>query len=295
MKFGVMTFGYGASLSQREKFDRNGFISVNLGDFVQTIAAREAFRAFGIPDAEVIEVDRDALATYDGEPVRLVMNGCFFDWCFPIAPAITPVFIGFQARREVIRKHLAELKRHEPIGCRDDATAAALTRLGVKAFVSGCLTLTLAPREQTPTEPRTFVVYGDGAGAFPNEVLGLMPPEMLASVEFVHQRKLIHAFPLSALDRRHAEDHARHLLADYRRRATRVVTSLHHAAAPCAAMGAPVIICRSSDNSRFSTLRQLMPYFVAGDFAGIDWDCAPIDLTGHRTKALNMLSKALLL
>src|SRR5690606_35429742 len=40
-------------------------------------------------------------------------------------------------------KGIAYLKKHEPIGCRDQFTADTLKAKGIDAYFSGCLTLTL--------------------------------------------------------------------------------------------------------------------------------------------------------
>jgi hypothetical protein len=293
VKFGVITFGYGASSSQNQKFKDKGLISINLGDYMQTLAVREAYRALGITDSDTIDIDRDNLPTYDGPLVKLVMNGCFYDWCFPLAKSVIPIFIGFQAKQEVIDNHIDEIRPYQPIGCRDEATAAELTRHGVQAYVSGCLTLTFPLRAKAPAKGKTFIVYGDGAGALPTEILRHIPSDRLATAELVHQRKIVHELPLSKLGRQHAEDHARRLLEDYSARANLVITPLHHAAAPCAAMGIPVVICRRAYSSRFSTLRHLLPFYEPKDTNIIDWDRAPVDLSAHRQTALNQLAKAL--
>ncbi len=293
VKFGVMTFGYGASPSQNQKFKDNGFISINLGDYMQTLAVRNAYKHLGIADSDIIDIDRDALPGYGGPPVKLVMNGCFYDWCFPLPEAITPTFIGFQAQPAVIAKHIEALRPYQPIGCRDEATAEALARHGVEAFVSGCLTLTFPARPEAPAKGKAFIVYGDGAGALPNEVLRHIPPEILATAEWVHQRKLMHEIPLSETGRRYAEDHARHLLATYRAQANLIITPLHHAAAPCAATGIPVVICRRGYSARFSTLRHILPYYEAGDIAAIDWHPEAVDLSAHKQKAFQQLATAL--
>lgn len=62
-----------------------GMYSTNLGDYMQTLGVRSAYRRLGIPDEETVAIDRDTLSTYDGEPVVLPMNACFSDWAFPLS------------------------------------------------------------------------------------------------------------------------------------------------------------------------------------------------------------------
>jgi hypothetical protein len=116
----------------------------NIGDYVQSIAARQ----FAGGDAAFVE--RERLASYDGEPVKLVMNAWFMfhPEQFPPAPAIVPLFTSFHVRPLIERrfftdKTVAYLKAHEPIGCRSTDAVAMLERHGIKAEFSSCLTLTL--------------------------------------------------------------------------------------------------------------------------------------------------------
>ncbi|MDQ6438269.1 hypothetical protein RB623_29840 [Mesorhizobium sp. LHD-90] len=88
---------------------------------------------------------------------------------------------------------------------------------------------------------------------------------------------------------RTAERVATGLLADYRRKASLVVTPLHHAASPCIAAGIPVIICRRAFDSRFTYLRQLLPVYTPENFHEIDWRPAPVDIGGIRANLLNLV------
>ena len=66
--------------------------SNNLGDYTQSIAAKLLLR-----EQEVVELDRDNLDSYSGDPVKLVMNGWFMEepthW--PPSEQIQPLFISF--------------------------------------------------------------------------------------------------------------------------------------------------------------------------------------------------------
>ena len=66
--------------------------SNNLGDYIQSIAAKQLLR-----EEEVVELDRDNLDSYSGDPIKLVMNGWFMEapshW--PPSEQIQPLFISF--------------------------------------------------------------------------------------------------------------------------------------------------------------------------------------------------------
>ncbi|NDC63171.1 MAG: hypothetical protein EBZ59_04110 [Planctomycetia bacterium] len=291
-KIGVPVFSYtGFDHFQRELASRGSF-SVNLGDSMQTLAVRAALREIGVDPADVVDVDRDTLQAYDGPPVAVVLNGVFHERCFPLPPRVIPIFIGFRLAPAAIGSLAGYFSGLGPIGCRDSATMEAFRAAGVEAYVSGCLTLSLQPRTAVPASPRTFLAYGTAAGAFPCEALGFAPRAVLQGMELAFQRLPMGRFPVGHAERQLAEQHAAALLADYRERAGLVVTSLHHAAAPCIASGIPVIICREWPDPRFTFLGELLPIHVPGDFNAIDWAPPPIDVAHVRQAQLARLREA---
>ena len=118
--------------------------SNNLGDYIQKIAAKQFLKE------NIIEIDRDNLNNYFGEKIKLIINGWFMEkpnnW--PPSNKIIPFFISFHINpiieKYILNKNGVEyLKKHEPIGCRDLYTKSILERNGIRAYFSGCLTLTL--------------------------------------------------------------------------------------------------------------------------------------------------------
>jgi hypothetical protein len=293
MKYGVLTFSYSAAARTDADIARLCRTGVNLGDNVQTLAMRAAYARLGIDAGDIVEVDRDTLPAYDGPPVILPMNACFYDRCFPLPPQVHPVFVGFQARAPVVARHAEMLRRHAPIGCRDHATAAACRDNGIEAQVTGCLSTTFDRRTVTPDRPQVMIVAGAGAGALPAEVLHRMPQSLLAGAEFVYQRLPVARVPLSRAAMAEAEAQAAALLDHYRDRATLVVTPLHHAAAPCMAMGIPVVLCRRSDDARFSVLSRILPLHLPPFDAPIDWAPVAPDLSDRVDRLMRRLRRGL--
>lgn len=128
--------------------NRSGFLSYsksnNLGDYIQSIAAKE------LAGLNSVCLDREKLNIYSGPKINLIMNGWFMEnsknW--PPSEQINPLFISFHINPTAKRNMLSDkgiefFKKHEPIGCRDYYTQRILSEKGVKTYFSGCLTLTL--------------------------------------------------------------------------------------------------------------------------------------------------------
>ena len=119
--------------------------SNNLGDFIQSLAAKQILNKVNI-----LEIDRDELHKYKGEKAALVMNGWFMEkpenW--PPSENIDPIFLSFHlnptAEKEMLSdKGIKYFKKNQPIGCRDQYTQKLLTRYGIETYFSACLTLCL--------------------------------------------------------------------------------------------------------------------------------------------------------
>ncbi|TKT76743.1 polysaccharide pyruvyl transferase family protein [Aquamicrobium sp. LC103] len=286
VKFGVLTFGYDSFANFREELSSQGYYETNLGDNAQSIAVRHVYRQLGIHDDQMVDINRDALPQYDGEPAILLMNGVFYSSCFPLPAAITPVFIGFHASEQVIKEQQELLRKHQPIGCRDEATTARMKKHGIDAFTTGCATLTLPRREEEPKTPKLLIVYGRNAGRLPPVVFRSIPERLLADADLIYHRFHESRFPLDAEMQREAERHEEALFARYRREATLVLTSLHHVATPCMAFGIPTIICRVRNDARFSLIEKWAPIYTPDKFEQIDWYPPAVDVSAVRADFL---------
>ncbi|MFO1067210.1 MAG: glycosyltransferase [Geminicoccaceae bacterium] len=124
----------------------------------------------GVADAaqpapvSLLEVDRDCVqAEADKHPGRIIWLPTF-GWFMhppfgarlplPFPDNVRPFFISLHLNRShhLTPEVIAYLKRYEPIGCRDWATCYWLRNVGVEAFFSGCVTVTLSlPGERKVT------------------------------------------------------------------------------------------------------------------------------------------------
>jgi hypothetical protein len=117
---------------------------INIGDYIQAIASAQ------FVDEIDVYIEREELNHYNGDDVKIIMNGWFMhnpnNW--PPSEKIHPLFLAFHINSLAKEKLLSQesinyLKKLEPIGCRDNYTVELLKEKGVNAFFSGCLTMTL--------------------------------------------------------------------------------------------------------------------------------------------------------
>lgn len=126
------------------------FKSINIGDYIQAVAAEQFF------DHIDTYIERERLDEYQGEPVKMIMNGWYMHepkhW--PPAKDINPLFVAFHINslakdRLLAPESINYLKKYEPIGCRDLGTVDLLKSKGIDAYFSACMTLTLGYKYKT--------------------------------------------------------------------------------------------------------------------------------------------------
>jgi hypothetical protein len=271
LKFGLLTY------TENRRF-------FNVGDFIQSLAAKQF-----LPRVDEL-INREALGSYSGGPVKLIMNGWFThnasDWV--PAPAIDPLFISFHINNTAAPAMLdsagvAYLKAHEPIGCRDQFTVDILRAKGIEAYFSGCLTLTLDsyrvddsargdavyivdPLYGYPTSAKVTYDYrrflrsvqnGDvfKIGRRARHLARLIDRDLLATAVHVNQEP-----PANTYSDAEKFAMAEGLLHTYAR-ARLVITSRIHCALPCLALGTPVIFVNGFtsfvDSCRFDGILDL--------------------------------------
>lgn len=285
MKFGYPEFRYGNDLKRK---------NVNVGDNIQSLAIRALYDQLQIPAHQVVGIDRDSLPAYRGEPVKLIMNGCFHDDCFPLPPQIHPIFFGFNAETEsVITKNRALFEKHQPIGCRDMATKQMLEKHKISAYVTGCTTLTFRRRDGVGANATPVIAFGSGPGALPSPLLQKIPKSILERARLVYQREAVQKTPLNDSEVNRLEGMAAAYLDIYRNQTSLVITPLLHVASPCLALGVPVILARRDRGHRFSAIDRLLPVYTPDDFNAIDWNPSPPDLRILRGAMVNAAAELL--
>lgn len=261
--------------------------SENLGDQIQSLAAEQF-----LPRLDA-RINRDTLGTLKLSQQHLVIMNAWFshfpETCFPPAENIEPVFWGFhlsdayqgKALRYFLQgAPLDYLKRHAPIGCRDQATCELLQSQGVEAFYSKCLTLTFPRRRRLPADPAVLLVDVDflPAEAFNQKVI-----QVTHCVGDYYPDQLKVAM-------------AKTLLRLYHDRAGLVVTTRLHCALPCAAMGIPVVFFGDQADRRFSPLKDLplpiySPKMSKQEQNQINWNPAPLEFEQEKAELRSLLNQ----
>lgn len=262
MKFGLLTYNYKT---------RAGYVAnyCNIGDYVQSIAARQF-----LPNVDVL-VDRDSVASYKGDPIKLIMNGWWhlYEGNEITSEAITPLYVSFHLvnPKGLTSKAIEHLKKYAPIGCRDIATVNNLQAKGIEAYLSSCLTTTLGRTYFVSERERTNTVYFVDCDflnpnnsvfhwikrlrSLPLQRLHKLQPRVFEIIRDYmlggHVETRTHRYPPS-VSAQEGFQMADQFLQDYSK-ARLVVTSRLHCALPVAAMGVPVLFVRNQlDDKRFA-------------------------------------------
>ncbi len=260
----------------------------NIGDDIQAIAARQF-----LPWVDY-HIDRESLSDFAANSnVYTILNGWFLHRTrkWPPSRSIKPLFISFHIATSTGKKLLSKsslryLEQHQPIGTRDLHTADLLTRHGIEAYFSGCLTLTLngfASSDHARATSGVLVVdpppevdaairtkglkdttfatqmlhlsssdkYSRSMSSIKQLIKRLVPSQLYGELQYMYTGR-------SPLNLEH-----RLLLAEKRLEqiaaARLVITSRLHVALPAAALGTPVIFAPKDINDpRFEGLKELV-------------------------------------
>ncbi|WP_299436938.1 polysaccharide pyruvyl transferase family protein [uncultured Aquimarina sp.] len=258
MKYGLLTYDE----------NKNFF---NVGDNIQSLAAKQY-----LPKVDML-LNRERLGDYKGDPIKLIMNGWFTHNIHNWVPSenIDPVFVSFHmnntaAPAMLSEKGIAYLKKHEPIGCRDQFTADTLKSKGIDAYFTGCLTLTLDSYKVDDSERGDDIYIVDPLYSYPRaekvfyntkitiknilngsafklgkkdtHVKKFISKEVLDTATFINQEP-----PSNTYTDEEKFAMAEDLLSKYAK-AKLVITSRIHCALPCLAMGTPVIFVNGFDS-----------------------------------------------
>ena len=274
MKYALMIY------QENNSHWRNGEVympdKVNIGDYVQSIAARQF-----LPQVDVF-INRENIKEYTGEPVKMIMNGWWriFDSNEYPSENIIPLYVSihFNHPEEITDSTIQALKKYEPIGCRDMATCRFLQSRNVDAYFSSCLTTTLGNTYFVPQDQRgDEVLFADFAYKDEGSWISRLLHRKYRNNRQINKlvKKIVgkDANPIfieHSLDIRNLPEENRFQIADsYLKRYARaklVVTSRIHCALPCLAMGVPVLLVfYKYDSGRYEKLIDMLNYIGIKD------------------------------
>lgn len=249
---------------------------INLGDYMQLEAIRQAYKKMGIAKEDIVEIERDLLGQYDGEYVILPLAGAFIrvrgTKMFPLSPKIIPVFVGFFTADETIVQQLIQYKHFGPFGCRDLVTMNLLRQHGLCAYVSGCCSIGFEKRKEEPKDGKV-IIYNP-----PEKLMDYIPEELLKEAVYLNN-------PHKPMDKAGYCDENEYVAkGEYARilellvnEAKLVITRRLHVALPCVAMGIPVVLAHECDTGvveecRFAGLDRILKVYKPLEYSEIDWN-----------------------
>lgn len=264
---------------------------INLGDPIQSYAVKNLYKEMGIPKEDIIPVPRFDLTNYNGCECICVTNTasnyeelCYDSYFMPPSKKIHAIPMSLHIHRKLMEGELEFYKSCGEVGCRDISTAQYLRSLGIDSYLTGCLTLTLPKRDQEQHKNADKIYIID----IPQKLLEYIPHDIKEKAIFL-SNVLQYSNPgtsnrMSEKDtfeyHQKAED-CIHLLCST---AKLVITGRLHIAAPCLAMGIPVILAKSYFGERFGFLDRLLPAYTPEHFAEINWNPLPVDFEEDKAK-----------
>ncbi len=151
---------YGILIYDFNKIDE---LTINIGDYIQSLAALNQLE---LDYKDLIKINREEMEIdYSSKPdekIKFIANGWFThrQETFPINDSLVPLFISVHIndKLKLTEEVIKSFKKYEPIGCRDINSMEKLKDLGIKAYFSGCLTLSFEERKNENRKGILFIV-----------------------------------------------------------------------------------------------------------------------------------------
>lgn len=253
--------------------------NVNMGDDIQAFAT-----ARFLPHVDYY-IDRERMDQFyseNKEPVAMIMNAWYMwaKWHWPPTKYIVPKFVGFHYADHQLAKQPGSpfkyefltgiggeyLKAHGPIGCRDMFTMKQLQSLGIDAYFSGCITMTL-PQMPERKDKGTYICLVDLEPQVTNKMKQLLKDKDIAVKVITHSRPRDEEKPWEERKEQVIE-----LLTLYQN-ARCVVTKKLHCSLPCLALGTPVFLIKGmEDDIRFAPYYDFLHRTTVKKFMKDDYD-----------------------
>ncbi|EHC1878375.1 polysaccharide pyruvyl transferase family protein, partial [Campylobacter coli] len=240
-----------------------GIKAYNLGDYIQTIATRSLIELID-KNAKFHFYNRDSFSLYNKKESICIMQGWFADdYNFLPNERIFPVYIGThftKKMQEYFDVLNVDFKDFE-IGCRDLSTLDYFNKKGANAYFSRCLTLTLPKREVSAKQNSIFLVNLN------HEMSSLLPDFIKKEAIEINQKAIKIKNRNLKNEWQECYKEAQDILEKYASEAKLVITTALHCAAPCIALGIPVILLQEDKvyEDRFSALKGILKPYTFND------------------------------
>lgn len=258
----------------------------NVGDIIQSTAIDLIYKDMGISPKEIVDIGVEELGAYHGEKVILPINGYFLYSAeypaFPTSPDIIPVFLGLYNTSRQYLRHKEFWKKNGPIGCRDEATRQAMRKRGYDAYLLGCMTITLPRRTREPEHPKVFLVDAHSS------IFQYIPDHLKQNLVWVTHDIPVDQTVGEKQQRADMQNKTYQIYKRYAEEAGLVITSRLHCAAPCIAMGIPVIVVKDSYDDRFGWLDKFVHLYTPDEFDQIDWKPRVLNLEDHKRRLIEL-------
>ena len=121
----------------------------------------------------------------------------------------------------------------------------------------------------------------------PDALLSYVPNDLLkTAVKMSHITDSIEA-PFEKEDVKSAYEIAEEQFELYKNNAKLIVTSRLHCAAPCMAMGIPVIIVKKNRDINMSWIDKIVDIYTEDEFDNINWNCKAVEIEELKKLVLN--------
>lgn len=230
----------------------------NIGDYIQSLAALQYLPNNCIPNF----VDRDNIEFYNNSKSKiiLIMNSwnAIKKGNQKVPNIIYPIYISYHISNanSINSTSINNLKKYQPIGCRDKYTEKALIKKGIDAYFSSCLTTTLDISFAVEDFERTNDII------FINYKFGMMPlaDKFIKSLKKYDFNKIIyinHMYILKNYTHLERFKLAKKFIDRYAK-AKLVISTRIHGALPCLALNTPVIFINKRYDKRLPGLYELL-------------------------------------
>ncbi len=271
MKFGRLNFdkfiydAYVAENSER--------VTINVGDAMQMLSINRLFKEMCIPEEQIIDISLHELETYQGEYLILPINWLVsnnttgHNKLFNVSNDIIPIYLGISiSDLNLAPRHLENLKKNEPIGCRDERTLKYLRKNGITSYLSGCMAALYTDELTNAISSEKHIFFVD----VPKSIKSFIPQQIIPKIRFFSQE--LYASLTEIPNGYSPSEWVHSILMEYKEHASLIVTSRFHGAVIGLALDIPVIITLENYTYRFSWLKKLLPFYTPDTFNKIDWN-----------------------